>query len=77
MKQSRTSILPALAITAVCAVVAGFTSGTEGVWGSYTWQFNGSLLQPGANTVTITNLDPSDITNYPLFIMVDYVVLSW
>lgn len=34
MKQLRTSILPSLAVTAVCAVVAGFTAGTEGVWGA-------------------------------------------
>lgn len=30
----RTNILPALAITAVCAVVAAFTAGADGVWGA-------------------------------------------
>lgn len=34
MTLMRTSILPVLAITAVCAVVAAFTAGADGVWGA-------------------------------------------
>ena len=48
-----------------------------GNWGSYTWQFNSAALQPGTNTLTVSNLDPSDRINYPIFIMVDYAAISW
>jgi hypothetical protein len=34
-------------------------------------------LQPGLNVLTITNLDPSDKINFPIFIMVDSVTLKW
>jgi eukaryotic-like serine/threonine-protein kinase len=48
-----------------------------GNWGSFTWPIGPGVLQPGANTLSITNLDPSPKINFPIFIMVDYASISW
>ncbi len=49
----------------------------KGNWGSYTFQMGEGILQPGSNTLTITNLDPSDKINAPPFFMLDYATISW
>ncbi len=48
-----------------------------GNWGTYTWQFDPTILHKGDNTLSIINLDPSDKVNYPLFFMLDYAIVSW
>ena len=55
------------------------TSGPNGAgnWGSYTWQFDASLLREGGQTLSITNLDPSGRIDYPIFFMVDRVNITW
>jgi tRNA A-37 threonylcarbamoyl transferase component Bud32 len=54
-------------------------SGREGPgnWGSYTWRLPPNLLVEGENSISIINLDPSDQINYPIFIMIDTVTVSW
>jgi serine/threonine-protein kinase len=49
----------------------------EGNWGSITWRLENKALQEGQNTISITNLDPSDQINFPIFIMIDQVALEW
>ena len=46
-----------------------------GRWGALTLQFDASLLQPGANTLTITNLAPGGVGRPP-FVAVDYAVVQ-
>jgi serine/threonine-protein kinase len=55
------------------------TSGVNGPgnWGDATFDIPNKTLQDGLNVLTITNLDPSDKINYPIFVMVDYVTLKW
>ena len=48
-----------------------------GNWGSVDFRIDPKVLQQGENTITFTNLDPSDKINYPIFIMLDYVCISW
>jgi hypothetical protein len=48
-----------------------------GNWGTVSFRLDAKVLQQGENTIAITNLDPSDQINYPIFIMVDYVTISW
>jgi serine/threonine-protein kinase len=48
-----------------------------GNWGSVDITLPAKSLQKGQNTLTITNLDPSNQINYPIFIMIDYVTISW
>lgn len=49
----------------------------EGNWGWAGWRIPNKVLREGENTLTITNLDPSNKINYPIFIMVDLVSLTW
>lgn len=49
----------------------------EGNWGWAGWKIPNKVLQEGQNTLSITNLDPSDRTNYPIFIMIDQVNITW
>ncbi len=49
----------------------------EGNWGWAEWRVANKVLQEGENSLTITNLDPSDKINYPIFIMIDQAVLEW
>jgi Polysaccharide lyase family 4, domain III len=51
--------------------------GGPGNWGSYTWEIGAGILQQGANSLSITNLDPSDKINYPIFFMLDYATITW
>ncbi|MEO8288564.1 MAG: protein kinase [Chloroflexota bacterium] len=55
------------------------TSGSAGPgnWGTVTFRLNPKILKQGENTITITNLDPSDKVNYPLFVMIDSVTITW
>ncbi len=48
-----------------------------GNWGSYTWRIPPNLLVAGENSISIINLDPSDQINYPIFIMIDTVTITW
>jgi hypothetical protein len=48
-----------------------------GNWGTATLDIPAGALQAGDNTLSITNLDPSDKINYPIFVMLDYAVISW
>ena len=48
-----------------------------GNWGDATFDIPNKVLQSGLNVITITNLDPSDKINFPIFIMVDSVTLKW
>jgi hypothetical protein len=48
-----------------------------GNWGTYTWRIPPNLLVEGTNTLSIVNLDPSDQINYPIFVMIDTVTVSW
>lgn len=48
-----------------------------GNWGTYSWQIGPGVIAPGANTLSITNLDPSDKINYPIFFMLDSATISW
>ncbi|MEP6776497.1 MAG: hypothetical protein ABJA50_12955, partial [Chloroflexota bacterium] len=54
-------------------------SGVDGPgnWGDATFNIPSKVLQSGLNVITITNLDPSDKINFPIFIMVDSVTLTW
>jgi eukaryotic-like serine/threonine-protein kinase len=54
-------------------------SGREGPgnWGTYTWRLPPNLLVEGDNSISIINLDPSDQINYPIFIMIDTVTVTW
>jgi hypothetical protein len=47
-----------------------------GNWGSAAFRVPGSLLQRN-NTLSISNLEPSDCTRCPVFVMVDYVELAY
>jgi len=47
-----------------------------GNWGSATIDFPASLLRRN-NTVSITNLEPDDCTRCPVYVMVDYVELTY
>lgn len=49
----------------------------SGNWGSYTWQLNPGVLQQGSNSLSITNLDPSNKIGSPPFFMLDYATISW
>jgi serine/threonine protein kinase len=51
--------------------------GGEGNWGWAGWPIPNKVLQEGENVLSITNLDPSNQINYPIFIMIDQVVVSW
>jgi hypothetical protein len=51
--------------------------GGPGNWDSFSWQVNPGVFVGGANTLTISNLSPSDKTNYPLFFMLDYATITW
>jgi hypothetical protein len=51
--------------------------GGPGNWGWVGWQVPNKVLREGENVLAITHLDPSDKTNYPIFIMVDQVVVDW
>ncbi len=51
-------------------------SPNQGNWGSATWTFPATLLQPGSNTLTVENLSPSSNLGIP-FIMVDSAELTW
>jgi hypothetical protein len=51
--------------------------GGEGNWGWAAWDIENRILQRGQNTLTITNLDPSNQIDFPLFIMIDQAVISW
>jgi len=55
------------------------TSGPNGTgnWGTYVWQVNPGAFVQGTNTLTISNLSPSNKVNYPLFFMLDYAVITW
>jgi serine/threonine-protein kinase len=48
-----------------------------GNWGAANFHLGSKVLRKGVNSVTITNLDPSDKINYPIFVMVDTVSFSW
>ena len=48
-----------------------------GNWGSANFHLGPKVLRKGLNTITITNLDPSDKINYPIFVMVDSASISW
>lgn len=48
-----------------------------GNWGSVTFRIDPNVLRQGQNTLTITNLDPSNQINYPIFIMVDSATVAW
>jgi hypothetical protein len=47
-----------------------------GTWATYTWPFEASLLQPGQNEITISNLDQGAF-GLPPFFMLDYAELSF
>jgi hypothetical protein len=47
----------------------------QGNWGSFTWTFDGSLLRPGPNTVTISNHAEGAFSRPPWF-MLDYAELT-
>jgi hypothetical protein len=51
--------------------------GGPGNWGWAAWRIPNKVLREGDNTLSITNLDPSDQINFPIFVMVDQVVVSW
>ena len=51
--------------------------GGQGNWGAVVFDIPPGALQPGANTLSITNLDPSDKVNYPIFFMLDYAQIVW
>ncbi len=48
-----------------------------GNWGSYNWAIPPGTLVQGTNTLSISNLDPSDKINQPPFFLLDYAVISW
>ncbi|MDQ3493619.1 MAG: hypothetical protein M3452_10230, partial [Chloroflexota bacterium] len=48
----------------------------EANWGSVTFEFPASLLR-NQNTLTITNLDASDCTLCPFYVMVDFGELTY
>jgi len=48
-----------------------------GNWGTAHFRIGPNILQQGDNTVTFINLDPSDKINYPIFIMIDSVTVTW
>jgi len=48
-----------------------------GNWGEVTFRIDPNVLQQGQNTITITNLDPSNKINYPIFIMIDSATVTW
>ncbi len=48
-----------------------------GNWGTAHFRIGPNILQQGNNTVTFINLDPSDKINYPIFIMINSVTLTW
>jgi hypothetical protein len=56
-----------------------FKTGPDGPgnWGEAVWDIPAGTLQPGPNTLTITNLGPGDRINYPAFFMLDYAIISW
>jgi serine/threonine protein kinase len=47
-----------------------------GVWGTVAWRFDGALLQPGQNTITISTLTPGEIGRPPFF-MLDFADLQY
>lgn len=49
----------------------------EGNWGDATFRIQSKTLQDGINVLSITNLDPSDKINFPIFIMIDSATLTW
>jgi hypothetical protein len=49
----------------------------EGNWDWASMRIPNKVLREGENTLTITNLDPSNQINYPIFIMIDQVALTW
>ena len=51
--------------------------GGEGNWGTASLDIPPGVLKEDENTLSITNLDPSDKINYPIFVMLDYAVVSW
>ena len=48
-----------------------------GNWGSVWVRISDGVLKQGTNTVSITNLDPSDRTYYPIFVMVDRASVTY
>lgn len=57
-----------------------FTTGVDGPgnWGTVNFTaIPPEVFKQGANTITITNLDPSDKVNYPIFIMIRSATLTW
>jgi serine/threonine-protein kinase len=48
-----------------------------GNWGEATWSVPSDALRKGENTLTITNLSPSDCMNCPAFFMLDWAVIKW
>jgi hypothetical protein len=51
--------------------------GGKGNWGAVVFDIPPGALQAGANSLSITNLDPSDKVNYPIFFMLDYAQIVW
>jgi hypothetical protein len=45
-------------------------------WSSYSWTFNAQILQPGRNTVSITNLALGGVSEPP-FLMLDYAHITY
>src|SRR2546430_15447977 len=51
--------------------------GGSGSWAEATWRVPSQVLQDGLNTFSITNLDPSDKVDFPIFIMIDSATFRW
>lgn len=56
-----------------------FSTGVFGAgnWGAAQWVIPAGLLQPGTNTLTITNLSNTSHINAPPFFMLDSATITW
>jgi serine/threonine-protein kinase len=56
-----------------------FNTGPQGAgnWGAVQWVIPAGLLQPGTNTLSITNLTPGGTINAPPFFMLDSATITW
>jgi hypothetical protein len=56
-----------------------FNTGPQGAgnWGAAQWVIPAGVLQPGTNTLSITNLTPGGTINAPPFFMLDTATITW